>query len=464
MAARLQQGATQEFGHRLRALRRHAGLTQAQLGRQVGYHASLISKLESGERPPSAVLLRRLDDLLDAGGRLTETLAARNTPGAPAAPHGVGALLFSVPPLPDAPPVKVSDILQRWPVSLPHSGVTCPLHCADACAVPPPWYALSAVTAIRAHRDKATEYAANPDVAHGFAALLASLAESAALAVTPPMLHAVEHVLRTVVAWSQDVYGSSGPVQAPLALASGYAQLAGRLRMLLGYNALAMSWLEHSLTWAGAVDDTVTSASVYTDLCTLIRLDHDGASSLAYARALGGLDPGRHWVSTLSHAYAARAQAFTGDVRAVDHEITAARRRLGRMDERDLVEAPWMLGEDGTLRVESAAAGALRDVAVLTGDRAAARRAVHATRRSLSLVPARMRPTRLLLTTRLADSHVCAGEPEAAVPLMDQVLEASSTSRSTLLLEIAGLRQHLRPWLALPEVHDLHERLQAAAS
>lgn len=59
------------FGRELRVWRRRAGLTQGQLGLRVGYHYSVISKLESGLREPPMGLPARLDTLLGSGGALT---------------------------------------------------------------------------------------------------------------------------------------------------------------------------------------------------------------------------------------------------------------------------------------------------------------------------------------------------------------------------------------------------------
>ncbi|CAM5471231.1 hypothetical protein STENM36S_08460 [Streptomyces tendae] len=58
----------------------------------------------------------------------------------------------------------------------------------------------------------------------------------------------------------------------------------------------------------------------------------------------------------------------------------AARPRRG-CTAQDRLEAPWMAGAEGAMRVDSAIGGALRDLAVATGDRAAARRAVDANAR-----------------------------------------------------------------------------------
>lgn len=81
-----------EFGRRLRYWRRQAGLTQRQLGQRVGYHHSMISRLEAGVREPPAGLVRRLDALLETGGELAALVAApREVPYGPQhAPTGPG--------------------------------------------------------------------------------------------------------------------------------------------------------------------------------------------------------------------------------------------------------------------------------------------------------------------------------------------------------------------------------------
>jgi len=60
------------FGHRLRHWRRTAGLTQAELGRQLAYDHSYISRVETGSRWPTMVLADRCDSLLGAGGDLLD--------------------------------------------------------------------------------------------------------------------------------------------------------------------------------------------------------------------------------------------------------------------------------------------------------------------------------------------------------------------------------------------------------
>ncbi|MEV7021326.1 helix-turn-helix transcriptional regulator, partial [Kitasatospora sp. NPDC093558] len=66
MSARLR------FGHRLRYWREVHGLSQAELGRRLGYDDSLISRIENARRWPPPGLAARADDLLGTGGELGE--------------------------------------------------------------------------------------------------------------------------------------------------------------------------------------------------------------------------------------------------------------------------------------------------------------------------------------------------------------------------------------------------------
>ncbi|MEE1786326.1 helix-turn-helix transcriptional regulator [Streptomyces sp. SP17BM10] len=58
------------FGHRLRHWREVHGLSQAGLGRRLGYDDSLISRIENARRWPPPGLAARADELLGTGGEL----------------------------------------------------------------------------------------------------------------------------------------------------------------------------------------------------------------------------------------------------------------------------------------------------------------------------------------------------------------------------------------------------------
>jgi transcriptional regulator with XRE-family HTH domain len=58
------------FGEVLKHLREAAGLTQAELGRQIPCDRSLLARIETATRVPKEALVMRCDELLDTGGLL----------------------------------------------------------------------------------------------------------------------------------------------------------------------------------------------------------------------------------------------------------------------------------------------------------------------------------------------------------------------------------------------------------
>lgn len=450
-----------EFGRQLRARRRAAGLTQAQVGLNVGYHHTLISKLESGLREPSPDLLRRLDELLMTQGALSTMVTGRRPSPDMCRPPELTPVLFPTIPGDDALDIPRPARGQIWPARLPFAGIACALHGSVGCDVPTLADALTVFTGLRG-KGRPIPAAPDPDLVHSLCALLAGMALASDEEGGAELAISAERMLHLVIRWARTSYAQGISPDPQLRLASGYAQVAGRLRLQRGQNSMSAAWFTHALQWAQASNDVPTGASLLTDMCTLARLDRDPQSALNYARALQASDPQRGWVATLGYVNQARAYALRGDATECQRGVTMARRRLTRLDERDRLEAPWLEGAAGELRVESAVGGALRDLAVRTGDVATARRAVNATKRSLANLPSSMRPGYVLLTLRLADGYALGGDPSTAVAVATPVLEESALSeRSLVVHELAGLRRRLRRWDGGTDVRALEERLLA---
>ncbi|MFE5259815.1 helix-turn-helix domain-containing protein [Streptomyces coelicoflavus] len=456
-----------EFGRRLRSLRRAAGLTQLQLGLRVGYHHSAVSKLEAGLREPPVGLVRRLDAVLETDGELAAILAQprevpRRTGRFPADPA-----LFAPLPGADVPGGQGAPPDPRmWPARLPAEGLVCPLHGTAGCAVPDPGELPALLGGPGSAGGPAPVWGtgtgaavADAELLHGLTAVLACLIREAF--GHEGRVTAVEGLLRALARWAGEVNSAGRLPYGQLRLGAQYAQVAGRLRMERGQIGVAMAWFGHGLRWADAVHDAPARATLLSDMCTLVRLDGDPSLMLGYAQGIGAVDGRRRWTATLSDLYLARGHALAGDAAQCRRHITLARRGFARLDRRDLLEAPWMAGAEGAMRVDSAIGGALRDLAVATGDRTAARRAVDATARSRAQVPPQMRGARLLLTLRLADSWACAGDPGAAVALATEVLAEAVRSRESMVTaELRGLHSRLSgEWADLPEVREYRERL-----
>ncbi|MFJ3025326.1 helix-turn-helix domain-containing protein [Streptomyces tendae] len=466
--ARADRAQWAEFGRQLRSLRRAAGLTQLQLGLRVGYHHSAVSKLEAGLREPPVGLVRRLDAVLETGGELAAVVAApREVPRPGGGP--VDPALFAPLPGADAPAGQGAPDARMWPARLPAEGLACPLHGTTGCAVPEPGE-LPALLGGPGPADGAAPAwgsgdgaaVAETELLHGLTAVLACLIREAFR--HEGRVSAVEGLLRTLARWAGEVNSAGRLPYGQLRLGAQYAQVAGRLRMERGQIGVAMAWFGHGLRWADAVQDASARATLLSDMCTLVRLDGDPSLMLGYAQGIGAVDTRRRWMATLSDLYQARGHALAGDTAACRHHITLARRGFARLGPQDHLEAPWMAGAEGAMRVDSAIGGALRDLAVATGDRAAARRAVDATARSRAQVPPQMRSARLLLTLRLADSWACAGDPGAAVALATEALPEAVRSRESMVTaELRGLHSRFTgKWADLPEVKAYRERLLEA--
>lgn len=444
-----------EFGRQLRALRRSAGLTQRQLALRVGYHHTVISKVEGGVREPPAGLPLRLDSLLGSRGELLAILADRRDlrDDGPALP----ATLFSTTPSGTGDPAPPRAV-RHWPTRLP----ACPLHGSTDCTVPPLADALTLLTTAGGDHSRTAAWpGADADVIHALTALIVGYTQDGLESVSTETVGSVERVLRVVVRWAETL-NRHGTLPVPqLRLAAECAQIAGWLRVERGQRMLGMAWFARGLTWADVAGDAVARATLLCDVCTLVRLDGDAASALAYAQELEAVDPRRAWMVAMSHLHQARARALGGDLAECRRRVVLSRRALDRLGARDFLEAPWLAGATGRLQVEASIGGTLRDAAAITGDPSVARQAVAATEASLSCLPATHRPTVLLLTLRLADAFVCSGQLDAAVAAAAPVIrEAVAADRTSVNRELDGLRTRLTSrYAATREARDLLEQL-----
>jgi tetratricopeptide (TPR) repeat protein/DNA-binding XRE family transcriptional regulator len=68
------------FGRELRRLRTRRGLSLQKLAELVNYTRGYIGKVETGDKPPTAELARRCDDVLEAGGQLVALSTSMGLP------------------------------------------------------------------------------------------------------------------------------------------------------------------------------------------------------------------------------------------------------------------------------------------------------------------------------------------------------------------------------------------------
>ncbi|MER6300866.1 helix-turn-helix transcriptional regulator [Kitasatospora sp. NPDC001539] len=436
-----------EFGARLRHWRRRAGLTQAQLGAGIGYDHTAVSKIEHGARRVTPRTADRMDELLDAGGDLRSACVRAEAADQPLrAPFPPGLVR---PPLPGGAPTGPlhAPAAVPAPARLPDYGLLCPLHGADGCQVPESDELASLHAEFCDAATSAEPAGPSPlDAAtvHALTGLLAAQLRSGETGGLPGLTAAVERTLHAVLA---RLATASDAQRRPLArLAAEHAHAAGALRMQGGRNATAMACFDRALSWAELAADQPTLVGTLSDLSILARLDGDPAAALGYARAIDRAAPGRHWAGAMGRISRARAHALTGDVRTTLRQIDLARAHLDRMDERDEADVPWLSIASMRLRVESAAAAALRDLSAAVDDPGLARRALAATETALGLLgPGQLPSSRLLFTVRAADCHVCAHDPGAAVELLGPALESAAATALPALVgyELRALRARL---------------------
>ncbi|MCX5208055.1 helix-turn-helix transcriptional regulator [Kitasatospora sp. NBC_00240] len=448
-------GPRRVFGARLRHWRRSAGLTQARLAALVGYDHTAISKLEHGTRRATPRLAARLDGLLAADGDLLaafraaeerEEQAEHVEPG-PAGPGGAVRPPLPGWPAPERTPAVLPPLDGLLPARLPDYGLLCPLHGATGCAVP------SATDIAALHAEFCATAPDGPprtdaDTVHALTGLLAVHIRAGEEHAHPGIAAAVEHTLRVIV--RQLPLAPADPRRPLARLAAEYAHAAGVLRMQRGRNATAMACFDRALSWSELADDPATQVAALSDMSTLARLEGDAASALGYAREITRAAPGRHWAGAMAQVYQARAHALSGDVRETVRHVGRARLHLDHIGSSDESDAPWLTIASMHLRVESGAAAALRDAAAAVGDPSLALRALDAAGTALALLaPEQLPSARLLFTLRIADCHLCADDPQAAVALLRPALEDPT-------VKIAGM-----PALVGHELRGLRDRLAA---
>jgi transcriptional regulator with XRE-family HTH domain len=65
-----ESGVLRCFGRQVKLFRERAGLTQAELGRRIGYSGDLVASVERGRRVAQPEFIDAADEVLDAGGVL----------------------------------------------------------------------------------------------------------------------------------------------------------------------------------------------------------------------------------------------------------------------------------------------------------------------------------------------------------------------------------------------------------
>ncbi|MGW1176806.1 hypothetical protein ACWD4P_24200, partial [Kitasatospora sp. NPDC002543] len=213
---------------------------------------------------------------------------------------------------------------------------------------------------------------------------------------------------------------------AARSLAAQYAELAGWAHFEGDRPARALSWYATGLEWARASDDRATTAALLVRQSTLYWWLGDPATALALAQTARTVAPPRPGLWAWAAVVQAHAHALAG-------QAPQARRTLA--DARRLTGAALLSGEPTpwTARAELVLAVAHgtchRDLSLRTGRTAHARAAADRLETALRLLDRAAHPRdHALVTARLAGAHALAGRPDAAVAVLSR-LPPNTTGR-----------------------------------
>lgn len=426
-----------DFGPTLRRLRQLAGYSQVRLASELGYHHSVISRWETGDRKPPLDQLGRVDALLCAEGRLVR-LCAEVGLEEDLDQWAYGTSLETSDGSEGIRPI-VRDAA-TWPDRLPHHGMVCPLHGPAECAVPVP------ETANRIWLSFVNDppRTMGEDLVHVLTAYLSVGVRGTEAMDLSSGNSVVEHALGLIVRLRRDPETPFGP--ALTRLAAGYASLAGQLRMLRGQLGAAMSFYERGLRWSSLTDDTGLTLTILCDMNALARLEQDGAGAVEYARMMLATARGQGWAEAVAHLHQARGFAVLGDTEETVRAVDRCRASLADSVRSDGGGPDWITGTQGAVLIESGIAGALRDASVAAADPGLARDALDAAESAMTFAPDPPRPAAVLLGLRLADCHACVGQSDTAATIASPLLaEALAATRVTVGNELRGLLGRLTP-------------------
>ena len=421
------------FGERLRYWRERAGLTQIQLATRLRYDNTLICRVERGQRVVSLAMAAQADEVLSAGGELTDLAVAALTERG--APHDLRFLG------PAAAKATESDLADTESVPLPGNS----LDSVDPLVlVVPSWTSagggLRYATQCPLHTDRdcaeaCLAAAVDPErlTVHAYLGRLACYRRaSVELVTTPALVAQVEHTIHGVVVHIGQSRRSAERA-ALLHIAANFGALVGRLRINLGQRGAAMAWLHRGARWAEGAGNTVALCDIMASMSVVAQMEDDLDSGAKYAEAARAVDRSRPWTIAHGRLHAARTAAQRGDRAGFERHCAGARGATARFTERDRVEAPWLVGAEGDAFVNAYLAGGLRDLAARNDDRAAARRGADCARAALASLPSHMHPSRLLLVLRLADCQARAGELDAAEACLALVADDAIDSGLALI-------------------------------
>lgn len=378
--------------------------TAAELGENVGVDARLIAKWEDGESARPRPVYRRL--LVAMTGCSEEELGVG--PGAPTTPSERPTTTVTVPPV-DRRSFLAASVTALVPPPLPTMAHAAPTH-------------------------------VDPQLVDYFRAQLQGhyLAD---------MLLGPHHLIASVTAQHQLICelaaaAHDGLRRDLLRVGAAYAAMLGWLWQDAGQHDQSIRWRDITLDMAHRSRDTQLVSYALANkasLCVDIG-DGTGAVDLADA-ALAEPSKLAPKVQVIARVHAAHGYSVLGDRRAVDYLLDGAAPLVARVDD----DLPWgdaCRRTPGYLEVQRATC-----YGRLAGDQAAAREADALWSQVLGAMPTDQRRDRGVFQTRQAAAAATLGQPDRALALAtDAAGIAAATGSVRARHELAGLREHMRPW------------------
>lgn len=411
---------TGEFGAKLRERRQAAGLSIAQLAKQVHFSKGHLSKIENGHQTPTAALARLCDAAVGAGGELVAMVGGQSRAAEPA---------------PEAD-------LPLWLMTLDPTGAMRFVSAAEA----PPTTGPPGLSLSRGGRPAQPDERIVPMLRASFESTRQFGMAASPLVVFPM---AVSHVY-AICALAK---GSHGPLRAELlVLASRVAEYAGWMCQEAGNEPHALWWIDYAVHLAGTADDHTLHSFALFRQAELALYRQDPLATIELARRAQADPLAGPRVLGLAARCEAQGHALAGDLDSYQRAL-----------ERASVQLAIAAGEPGGLTLGSTNSQVSLDTGWSLYDLGHPAQAAEVLDGAVGTIPETARRARARYGARRVLAHATNGEVDHACELLRSVLDdATQVDSATVRVDLRQLAKTLSRWRTHPPVRDLYPHLTAA--
>jgi DNA-binding XRE family transcriptional regulator len=439
------------FGVELRRRRAAAGVSLGQLAGLIHYSKGYLSKIETGEKPPTRDLARRCDAALEAGGQLAGLVSAGparapTRPTRPTLPQPtLSGPVETADPAGSGPP----EPAEVWAFGLDPDGGLQFRPGSPRGSGQPGLPLLSIGLSPPAVRDDGGRSAAL-ELFDGLFDQYRLFGHQASPALVLPALAVHTHVLRTLAGQAEDPQLH----RRLLLLAARYAEYTGWMAQEAGNEQAAMWWTDTAVRLA--------VAGGYRELAWFIRcfrgadiaLYRDDAAQTIHLARQAQVGPGvAAGIRALAMEREAQGHALAGD-------YDACLSTLDRAAELPSVNDSGHRPAFGTTSLSD-------PIAVITAwslhDLGRPARAAEILDREVPRIPAVAVRSCARYGVRQALAHCAAGDVDRACELATRLIpDAERVDSATIGIDLRRLARSLARWHSYPPVRELYPRLTAA--